>query len=182
MASITIHTDTDPRNPRKEADHMGRMIAFHTRYNLGDDDHGFKSSDYGSWDELERAIVATHKNGVILPLFLYDHSGITMNTTGFLCPWDSGRVGFIVASAAVIREWYGVKRVTAKLRERVKASLIAEVEEYDAYLTGEVYGYELTHDNGYTESCWGFYGSDPFKNGISDNIPEQFHDLLRNAA
>ena len=24
----------------------------------------------------------------ILPLYLYDHSGITMNTSGFSCPWD----------------------------------------------------------------------------------------------
>ena len=29
---------------------------------------------------------------VILPLYLYDHSGITMNTCGFSCPWDSGQV------------------------------------------------------------------------------------------
>lgn len=32
---------------------------------------------------------------VILPLYLYDHSGITMNTCGFSCPWDSGQVGWI---------------------------------------------------------------------------------------
>ena len=36
---------------------------------------------------------------VILPLYLYDHSGITMNTCGFSCPWDSGQVGWIYASA-----------------------------------------------------------------------------------
>ena len=30
---------------------------------------------------------------VFLPLYLFDHSGITMNTSGFSCPWDSGQVG-----------------------------------------------------------------------------------------
>ena len=30
--------------------------------------------------------------------FIYDHSGITMNTTGFSCPWDSGQVGWIYCS------------------------------------------------------------------------------------
>ncbi len=35
---------------------------------------------------------------IILPLFLYDHSGITMSTGPFSCPWDSGQVGWIYAS------------------------------------------------------------------------------------
>lgn len=35
---------------------------------------------------------------IILPLYLYDHSGITMSTSVFSCPWDSGQVGWIYAS------------------------------------------------------------------------------------
>lgn len=34
----------------------------------------------------------------ILPLYLYDHSGITMSTTSFNDRWDSGQVGYIYAS------------------------------------------------------------------------------------
>jgi len=34
---------------------------------------------------------------VILPLYLYDHGGITMSTGAFSCPWDSGQVGWIYA-------------------------------------------------------------------------------------
>ena len=41
---------------------------------------------------------------VILPLYLYDHSGITMNTCGFSCPWDSGQVGWIYADKAMIEQ------------------------------------------------------------------------------
>ena len=32
---------------------------------------------------------------IILPLYLYDHSGISMKTTPFSCQWDSGQVGWI---------------------------------------------------------------------------------------
>ncbi|HOO12216.1 MAG TPA: hypothetical protein PK684_04600 [Bacillota bacterium] len=35
---------------------------------------------------------------IILPLYLYDHGGITMRTNPFSCPWDSGQVGWIYAS------------------------------------------------------------------------------------
>ncbi len=34
---------------------------------------------------------------VILPLYLYDHGGITMSTGPFSCRWDSGQVGWIYA-------------------------------------------------------------------------------------
>lgn len=182
MPTIRIEQDCDAESPRKW-DNMGTMIAFHSRYDLGDDDHGFSSSDFNGWDELEAAIVKAHPGGIILPLYLYDHSGITMNTTGFSCPWDSGKVGFIVASAAKIRENFMVKRITAKIRERALESLVAEVETFDQYIRGDVYYYVVKDDNGnVSDSCGGFYGSDPFKNGMAENIDTSLHDKLREAA
>jgi hypothetical protein len=78
---------------------------------------------------------------ISLPLFLYDHSGITMSTGRFSCPWDSGQVGFIYVSREKIRETYGWKVITKKREERIYEILRGEVEVYDQYLTGDVYGY-----------------------------------------
>lgn len=89
---------------------------------------------------------------VILDLYLYDHSGLTMNTTGFSCPWDSGQVGFIYMSNSTA-EKEGIKDIEACLK--------AEVEEYDQYLRGEVYGYVLKENGEEPDSCWGFYGYTP---------------------
>lgn len=78
-------------------------------------------------------------NLCILPLYLYDHSGITMSTNRFNCPWDSGQVGYIYLT----REKY--EKETA-LEFTIKAAheiLTGEVETYDYYLTGEVYGKTL---------------------------------------
>lgn len=44
----------------------------------------------------ERLMKVISQKFLMLPLYLYDHSGITMNTTGFSCPWDSGQVGWIL--------------------------------------------------------------------------------------
>ena len=96
------------------------MICFHKRYNLGDK-HDFDRSDYESWDELKQAIIKETDAAIILPLYLYDHSGITMNTTGFYCPWDSGIVGYITISKAKIRSEYGLKKVSKKMLSKVKA-------------------------------------------------------------
>jgi hypothetical protein len=87
---IIIEQDEEPINPRIENDNFARMLCFHKDYRLGDgkrfDDFGFNRSDYNSWDEMEDAIIKQEKPAVILPLYLYDHSGITISTTPFSCP------------------------------------------------------------------------------------------------
>ena len=161
------YQEDSPESPRCW-DNLGTMVCFHKRYNLGDK-HDYKSGDYDGWDEMEKDIIKRENVGVILPLYLYDHSGITMNTTGFSCNWDSGRVGFIFISKKKMLEEYGGKVVTQKLKDRVEGYLKGEVETYDQYLTGDVYGYKVfkveTCDKGCEheeelDSCWGIYGEE----------------------
>jgi hypothetical protein len=169
------YQEDSPECPRSW-DNLGTMVCFHNRYNLGDK-HDYNSNDYNGWDEMEKDIIKRENVGVILPLYLYDHSGITMNTTGFSCNWDSGRVGFIFISKQKMLQEYGGKIVTQKLKDRVEGYLKGEVETYDQYLTGDVYGYKVfkvdTCDKGCEheeelDSCWGFYGEeDCMKEGVS---------------
>lgn len=157
---IDIIQDTDPESPRTW-DNLGTMVCFHSGYILGDK-HDYDHRDYSGWEEMENDIIKRENVGVILPLFLYVHSGITMNTTGFSCRWDSGQVGFIFVSKEKIREEYGVKRISKKMLDRIEGYLVGEVETYDQYLRGDVYGYRITDTETDEEldSCWGFYGSD----------------------
>ncbi len=120
------------------------------------------------------ALLAKHYT--ILPLYLYDHSGITMSTGRFSCAWDSGKVGFVYCSLKQARSEYasalakantdlGWETVipwgegkTATLREAVSEVMTQEVKTYDQFLTGEVYGYTVTHnETGKEDSCWGFF-------------------------
>jgi hypothetical protein len=159
---VRTYQEDSPESPRSW-DNLGTMVCFHNRYNLGDK-HDYNSNDYNGWDEMEKDIIKRENVGVILPLYLYDHSGITMNTTGFSCNWDSGRVGFIFISKQKMLQEYGGKIVTQKLKDRVEGYLKSEVETYDQFLTGDVYGYRVfKEENGVEEeldSCWGFYGED----------------------
>jgi hypothetical protein len=129
-----MHYEID--NPRNW-DNMGKMICFHRRYSLGDK-HDYNHNDYNNWEEMKNAIMKKEDSCVILPLYLYDHSGITMNTKGFSCRWDSGQVGWIFVSKKKIREEYNVKRITKSLVSKVTELLINEVDIYDKYLTGEL--------------------------------------------
>ena len=67
-----------------------------------------------------------------------------------------------------------------KITERAKACLQSEVEVYDQYLTGEVYGFRvLGEDDTEVDSCWGFFGSDPMTNGIFEHLSEQAKELVK---
>lgn len=114
-----------------------------------------------------------------LPLWLYDHSGITMSCGARSYPyndeWDSGCVGWIIMTKeTALKERIGCCD-ESNWREKAIADMKAEVALYDQYLTGDVYGFTLyrEEDGEWAEqdSCWGFYGDDVMENGISDNVP-----------
>lgn len=187
-AKVIIKTDDSPSNPRKEFDNLGVMVCFHNRYDLGDK-HKYSTNDFNGWDELKVAIANRENAAVILPLYLYDHSGITMNTKGFSCRWDSGQVGFIYMTKETAIENWGKKNLTLKIQEKALACLEAEVKEYNQYLTGEIYGFKVKTLDTKEEkdSCWGFYG-DTFDNGVFDHLDiegltfERYQEVFHNAS
>lgn len=176
--------DEFAEDPRTWFEPLGTMVCGHKRYRLGDEQ--INVSDYESWDEIEEYLVKERNAEIILPLYLYDHSGITMNTTGFSCGWDSGKVGYIYISKEKCIEEFGENYD----KKKITKYLIDEVDEYDSYLTGEVYGFKMfetkhrvnrcPHCDGiYDEedieeemdACWGFYGDIKY-------VREEVHALL----
>jgi hypothetical protein len=158
---VRIEPDPDPCNPRTEWDcHVGRMVCWHRKYNLGDEHDYADPADFREDVDFDACVV--------LPLFLYDHSGITMSTGSFSCPWDSGQVGWIVCDEKTLRTEFNGDR------ERAESALRAEVEVYDAYISGSVYGFIVEERDGddwkHVDSCWGFYGDDIHANGIADHL------------
>ena len=148
MYTFKVEIDNDPIDPRELHD-VTKLICFHKRYSLGDK-HDYKAADYNSFDEMKRAIIKAEKPAVILPLYMYDHSGIALSTTPFSCRWDSGQLGF-----ALIKK--DSKRLTAKEKERLTKVLLACVEEYSQYINGEVYMYTVYDENEDVVECVGGY-------------------------
>lgn len=117
--------------------------------------------------ELE-ALLAASDNVLVKPLYLYDHSGISISTGSFIgralhAEWDSGKVGYIhmtkkqAMDELSIRTDSGWVALTDETwRDRADQYMEAEVKEYDNYLTGEVYGYQTFEGLDEIDSCWGF--------------------------
>jgi len=235
---LRIIQDEDPRNPRTEEDNLGTMVCWHSRYNLGDNSETGKNArnkfvpPYDNSEEmflalsnldidlseldgvehqeaLEKILDAAHTNAVILPLRLYDHSGITMSVGSGAHQfdpggWDSGQVGWIFMTYAearknlkvdendTVEEWHGPNKGSrVSLEEVIRRVLIGEVETYDQYLTGDVYGFTIVElvkyekknirtgevtiieEEDVIDSCWGFFGSDIKENGILEYVDDE---------
>jgi hypothetical protein len=131
----------------------------------------FSKDPWKAVDERIKAIINKALDQIVmLPLYLYDHSGITMRCSPFSCQWDSGQVGWIYILPETIRHEFGIKKITKQIRERAEKMLMAEVEVYDQYLTNDVYGvcHERFINTGTPDdpewksheedACWGYYG------------------------
>lgn len=178
----------------REASNLGCMVCWHPRYTLGDVrpkrdpreflydlgcEAGGSRAELPGYDEANeadeaKAAAAFDAHYVKLPLYLYDHSGITMATSPFSCPWDSGQVGFIFAP----------RNAEGLTDDSIRKVMQSEVEIYDQYLRGDVYQYEVEerHDGEWLpmDSCSGFYGAD-ISNSMDRHIDATHHALLEQA-
>lgn len=117
-----------------------------------------------TWKASQTKWVLRRDVVVILPLYLYDHSGLSISTASFKCDpqgWDTSAIGYIYITRKQVEKEYGWKVITKERREKLITYLKGEVKTYDSYLRGDVWGYTITGPDGENvDGCWGFYGYD----------------------
>jgi hypothetical protein len=146
--TVQILVDPDPENPR-EWDNLGRILYYKGsgRYMLGD--------ETATIEEMQE-IMADKDKFIALPVYTLIHSGIAMKTTDFGDPWDSGQSGIIYTWVKKALKAFDRKKMTPKLREKVKKALRQEVKTFGEYLNGEVYAYQVVNDDGdIVDALWG---------------------------
>ena len=179
---IEIAYDDLAEGPRAW-DNLGTMVCFHRRYNLGDDLEmsypKLKHENFSGWGTLRSYLEKDLKAAVILPLYMYDHSGLTISTSPFSCPWDSGQIGYIFVTREKVAKEYQVKKITKKLLKKCEEALKGEVKIYDQFLTGEVYYYMIVDAEGETvDSCGGYYGRDWEDNKLLSSAKSMIDSVL----
>jgi len=151
---ITINYDEDPMDPRGN-DNMGTMVHSSIRNNFGEE----YLADMDA-DEMYKELVENRGAVVIKPLYVYEHSGVTIRTIPFSSRWDSGMVGYIYATRKDIQDWLVCKNMTKKILAKANEILDLEVKEFDEFIKGEVYVISVTDEYGEDiETVGGYYGS-----------------------
>ena len=196
---VSIHQDDDAESPR-EWEQAATLSCVHRRYNLGDlqssdstgvlqklvekyaedaQRAGFRKTAERLkkrlefiWENEDKLLKVLEEYGAVLPLYLYDHSGITMSTYPFSCQWDSGQVGY----AALSRWGYRLSVNKGKFDKSNAEDIIrSEVNAYDEYLKGESYSIEYLQRTAEGYDCYfvcGYLGSDNAVEAAEEMIKE----------
>ena len=122
---------------------------------------------------------------VSLPLWLYEHSGMTISCGDRTYPYndqfDSSCLGWAYCTKENLRRIDPNRNMNNWQADAFQA-IRGTVELYDQYLTGDVWWYKLeksetpflmatSEDWEEIESVGGFFGSDMFANGMAESIP-----------
>ena len=181
--TVKIEPDDRAGNPFKEFDQLGSFYMVHRNYVYGEKNfHDASSFEHAllleiepdGFDEEEDNIVEMIGENignweagkvVILPVWMYDHSGVSFSTSHsypYNCPWDSGFVGYIFATYDKIEKEY--TEINEENIAKITEVLEAEIKTLDMYARGEVYGVVIKRDDADVDcDCWGFYGVDAAK-------------------
>lgn len=168
---VRIVYDEDAPSPR-ECDNLCVMVCWHDQANLGDVQRNRHREDCSAKAIIREVRQSGDKVVAMLPLYLYQHSGMTIRTTPFGDRWDSGQVGWAyitregakkMGCVGVRHEYKDGKTVEAGTWDKaaLEDAIRGEVANYDEYITGECYGYIVEDKDGDEVddgSCWGFVG------------------------
>lgn len=153
---LVIEQDKFPEDPRSW-DNLGTMLCCHREYQFGDCNSNRETEEqlaeicrkYGKSDEEidemtfaeEVRFILDQDNVCGLPLYIIDHSGISMQTYRFDA-WDSSFVGLIF----VEKDFYLAQSCLKDeddWKAKAKETLKSEVETYSDFLEGNVYMWTL---------------------------------------
>ncbi len=153
---FTIRILADDDHDRNIADSCdptwAALHCFHRRYRMPRVDSLPSADDCDGWADMRERIEA--KGFQAFNVSMIDHSGTSVKIGSFHDPWDSGQIGFAVVPADVAPD-VALERATALVRE------------WDDYMTGNVWGFDVTDAHGqHIESCWGFVGDEGAKQAM----------------
>jgi len=183
---VKITIDEYPSDPFNDWDKFSHLVAWHSRYEFGN------KTDIEQWkhqEDFEQWVKEQHGKILIMPLYLYNHSGISLSveyTYPYNDRWGAGQIGYAYATYQEIRENYLIKRITKKTIKKAIELIKAEIEAYNQYLSGNVYQAEIYTvekcDKGHThidieDSISSIYGD---LEDIKKTLPDYFGNEVKN--
>ena len=145
---VQIHIDLNPINPLVDFDTAVTLAYWGNRYTFGNKHIQRQTKEELLESQQHDPILA------ILPLYAYVHGESSVSTSPYSCPWDSGQAGwaYITQSGADLMGYQGYS--VCQLEEIIKS----EVKTFDAYLSGQVFGYQILDSSlEVLDDCWGYF-------------------------
>ena len=205
--TIEVYTDTSGDSDPREWDCLGTIVGWDRDVKLGEkqireqyqvelvlldilndamnlsDEQYDNVMEYATAEVLMNAI-QKHTKAVVLPIYLYNHSGISISTISNKyrmfdgAGWDWGISGIIYAMESTIKKEYGGDKVTDEMRTKAIEVLNGEIKTLNMYFQDEVYWFSIKEDDLMVDSCGGIFAEDleELKKELKTIVRKEYHD------
>lgn len=160
LFSVEIHRDENAYDPEDMTDSPVYLTFFHREFHRCPKAVPFTRETAGEWIEEYHSSPELQARWAVFSVEAYIHGGIVLSLVqeGRNFPdrrWDVSRAGWVVIEKD--ERWWGDP---TKMDPRTWYDIAkAHIEEWNQYIEGDVYGYEVKDEVGEVlDSCWGFYG------------------------
>lgn len=174
--NIIVEHDNEADNPR-EYDNLGTVAIMSS---CGDITIDRKLPEYtGNLmnDVVNKICVEQNLNKndlIFLPVYKFEHSGVTFSTKPFDDFWDSGLDGIIYVTKQQVRNFYQVGRISRKLLNNVTSALESEIKILATWAEGDTYSIAIRDQDGeIIDSCSSIYSTVDL-NEILDDMIESY--------
>jgi hypothetical protein len=148
--TINVIRDPEPQSPKDWDNDDAFLVYDHRQFSV--EVKGFDPDSI--FQHLSETNKSTYEGYWAFPVYAYIHSGVALSLGRSGYPfndrWDVSFKGFAL-----------VKRQKGWTYTHDKAIKVGQaiVDEWNQYLSGEVYGFQVLDSEGDDiDSCWGFYG------------------------
>ena len=159
VAKLTLGIDECAESPRSYSEHMFHIVSSGLNWNISDKGYNMSYNDFvllliktlskkhpsiAQMSDVESILGVPGVDDDIIckPIYMYDHSGQTISLTPFGCKWDSGLCGYAFCTKQDVLLYNG-QLTDETWKDYALSVLDAEIEEYDAYIRGDVYYWEM---------------------------------------
>lgn len=155
-------------SPIEEGDLL-KVYHWHNKHNLGKKISPTSLEFFkNEYEDVDDPFV------IICPLYMLDHSGVSLSISDFGCRWDSGQVGYVAITKADV-EFAGCKKSSIHM----KKVIMQELETFQNYLNGNIFSFSIERNGEPFDSCSGFYNFDRCKSEALDIVEHQLENALR---
>ncbi len=142
--TVKIYNDDDPQSPDEWGDNNLFLVADNRDFTVAAPSKTEVNTD------VAKAIEHYGKTHHVLPLEAYIHGGIMLYLSGGATvdrQWDVSQLGAVF-----------VAKTEADTEAEARKLALGLIEEWNNYLSGNVWGYTIEKDGDTLDSCWGFSG------------------------
>ena len=158
--TIEIYQDSDPLSPNENADRHAFLVYGHRSFTVNGPD-GEKAKDiHESLDEWKEKF---H----VYPVYAYIHSGVRLQLGS-----DEG-----LLDRQLDVSMCGYVLITKDEKEIPNPEKYAQgmIDEWNQYLSADVWGYQIKAGDEDFDSCWGFYGLEYCKEEARRAVPDNLY-------